>query len=51
MKYRVSINYYRFLFSDRMEAIDFADMAKAHANDKDISVNIELVNEEESDGI
>lgn len=44
MKYRVTINYIDVTFGDRLEALDFAEQAKLHA-DKEAKVNIELIND------
>lgn len=46
MKYKVSVSYIDITFDDRMEALDFADQAKLHA-DKDTVVEIALINDEE----
>lgn len=46
MKYRVSVRYIDVTFDDRMEALDFADMAKEHA-EGDVDVTITLINEKE----
>lgn len=45
MKYRVTVRYVDVTFTDRMEALDFADMAKEHA-DEDLTVKIELIKDE-----
>lgn len=45
MKYRVTIRYIDVTFDDRMEAIDFAEQAKLHA-DEEMKVNIELIDDE-----
>ena len=47
MKYRVTIRYIDVTFDDRMEALDFADQAKMHA-DEDTPVTIELIDEKEA---
>ena len=46
MKYRVTIRYIDVTFDDRMEALDFADQAKMHA-DEETKVTIELIDEKE----
>lgn len=46
MKYKVSVRYIDITFTDRQEALDFADMAKAHA-DEEVKVTIELLKEDE----
>ena len=45
MKYRVSVSYIDVTFDDRLEALDFAEQAKIHA-DKEAKVLIELINDE-----
>lgn len=45
MKYRVEVSYIDITFADRMEAMDFADQAKLHA-DKDVEVTIKLIKED-----
>lgn len=45
MKYRVTIGYIDVTFDDRMEAIDFAEQAKLHA-EKDMHVEILLISDE-----
>ena len=45
MKYKVTVRYVDVTFTDRMEALDFADMAKAHA-DEEVKVVIELIKDE-----
>lgn len=47
MKYIVKVQYYRFTFTDRIEAMDFAETAKISTNEGDIDVSIELEKEEE----
>lgn len=45
MKYKVSVGYISTTFTDRLEALDFAEKAKLHADD-DAAVTIKLLNEE-----
>ena len=45
MKYRVTVKYIDVTFDDRMEALDFADQAKTHA-EEDVDVTIKLIKEE-----
>lgn len=45
MKYKVTLRYSDFTFDDRMEALDFADQAKLHA-DEGISVRITIIEDE-----
>lgn len=42
MKYRVSVSYIDVTFDDRMEAMDFAEQAKLHA-DKETKVTLEFI--------
>ena len=44
MKYIVKLDYKSFIFHDRTEALDFADMA-ADAAERPISVSIEVTRE------
>lgn len=44
MKYLVKIDYKRFIFNDRIEALDFADMAIEHS-DASTDVSIEILRE------
>lgn len=48
MVYVVKVQYYKFTFRDRLDALDFAEMAKFHGEDN-ISVEVKIVNEEEAD--
>lgn len=45
MKYRVEIGYMEFLFSDRAEALDFAEMAALHGTE-DRCIEVQLLKEE-----
>lgn len=45
MKYRVTIGYIDVTFDDRLEALDFAEQAKLHA-DKAQNVNMEFISDE-----
>ena len=45
MKYKVTIRYIDVTFDDRLEALDFADQAKLHA-DEDMKVYIEIIKDE-----
>lgn len=46
MKYKVRVRYVDVTFDDRMEALDFADMAKMHADEEE-DVTITLIKDEE----
>ena len=46
MKYKVRVRYIDVTFDDRNEALDFADMAKMHA-EEDVDVTIKLIKDEE----
>lgn len=47
LKYKVSVSYYDFIFDSRNEAMNFAEMAKAHYSDEkrdnDINVSVEII--------
>ena len=45
-KYKVEISYLKFIFDDRMTALDFAEMAFSSA-EENTSVEIKLVKEED----
>lgn len=45
MKYKVTTKYSDFTFDDRMEALDFADQAKLHA-DEVMNVRITIIEDE-----
>lgn len=47
MKYRVSINYYHFIFDTLSDACTFATLAESHG-EKDNTVCIEFIHEEEN---
>lgn len=45
LQYKVSVSYHHFVFDNKEEAIQFAELAKTHYWDnkyKDVSVEIEL---------
>lgn len=48
MKYKVTLGYSDFTFDDRMEALDFADQAKLHA-DEGMRVRITIAKNEEEE--
>lgn len=45
MKYKVTIRYIDVTFDDRLEALDFAEQAKLHA-DEEMTVRMEFINDE-----
>jgi len=45
MKYEVIVDYKKFLFDDRLEAMDFAEQAYLHSS-KPVEVDIKLKEEE-----
>ena len=47
--YIVTVDYKKFIFTDRNEALDFADIAFASAEDRDIDVSINLAREAKGD--
>lgn len=44
MKYKVHLNYYKFTFNTRDEALDFAELALS-ASDEEITVKVEIERE------
>ena len=42
-KYRVDISYRKFVFDDRKKAIDFAETAFNSREDKELSVEIKII--------
>lgn len=50
-KFRVKVNYTRFDFEDSEEALKFAVSAMNHSTDKDVTVEIEIFNEEEENEV
>ena len=44
MIYKVEIDYKSFTFTDRNEALDFADLANEHA-DNSVNVSVKLIKE------
>lgn len=48
MKYRVTIRYIDVTFDDRLEALDFAEQAKLHA-DEDMTVTLEIIGDKKEE--
>ena len=44
--YKVTLNYYDFIFEDRQTALDFADMAFEASTDSDRTIKISMYIEE-----
>ena len=46
--YEVKVDYMKFVFDDRGEAMDFAEMALSHSIDDDVKdVSVRIIREEE----